>query len=249
MVEAAAPAHGARGWDRPQAPDPGPQQWQSPPGAAGAEPNHQPRGWPQPRVLARRRAGIPWVPCWGNQLCHQTPSAATRTHTLAMGWGGTARHGTAPWCSAQQAALVTSYSHNKPQPELWGRCRRPQRVRSCSTAPGTPQLQPLGQRGASPARARGHSSGCLGCAGDEQKAAREVVLGGQHPKGGLEPKQSWWLRGSRAHPSPMCGERAPGGGGRQRDTKPHSGTPPDHTAGHHRHRNRAPLAVLPARPG
>lgn len=70
-----------------------------------------------------------------------------------------AQHSTAPRCSALQAALATSYSHNKPQPELWERCRRPRWDRSCSPAPGTPQLQPLGQRGASPARARGRGSG------------------------------------------------------------------------------------------
>lgn len=196
-MEAAAPAHGVRGWDWPQAPDPGPQ---SPPGAAGAEPSHQPRGWPQPRVLARRRAGIPWVPCWGNQLCHQTLSPAKRTHTLAMGWHGTARHGTPVLCP-------TGGSGHKLQPQ-----------QTTAGALGTlqeatvgPELQPCPRDTPTPApwptgsvtsTGTGTQQRCLGCAGDEQKVAREVVPGGQHPKGGSGAKAELGAQGEQSSPQP-----------------------------------------------
>lgn len=137
---------------------------------------------------------------------------------------GTARHGTPVLCP-------TGGSGHKLQPQqttagalgMLQEATAGPELQHCPRDTPTPAPRPTGSV---TSMGTGTRQRCLGCAGDEQKVAREVVPGGQHPKGGPEPKQSWGLRGSRAHPSPMRGERAPGGGGRQRDTKPHSRTPP-----------------------
>lgn len=153
-----------------------------------------------------------------------------------MGWHSTAQHGMAPRCSALQAALATSYSHNKPQPELWECCRRPQRVRSCSTAPGTPQLQPLGQRGASPARARGRGSGASDALVMSRWRPGRWCWVGSTQRGVRSQSRAGGSGGAELTPAP-CVERG------LQEVVEGSGTP-NLTAGHHRHRDRAPLAVL-----
>ncbi|EOB03864.1 Carnitine O-palmitoyltransferase I, muscle isoform [Anas platyrhynchos] len=175
------------------------------------------------------------------------PSNPVPSHEDAHPGHGVARHGTAQHGTPVLCPTGSSGHKLQPQQTTAGA------LGTLQEATVGPELQPCPRDTPTPAprptgsvtsTGTGTRQRCLGCAGDEQKVAREVVPGGQHPKGGPEPKQSWGLRGSRAHPSPMRGERAPGGGGRQRDTKPRSGTPPDCTAGHHRHHDRAPLAVL-----